>query len=229
MDFCHTSMSHSVNSSKWIKGKSSFFFIVEKAVDMVKKSKKPLLIIGSQCMLPPTSTERLKAAVESMGIPCYLGGMARGLLGRDSSIQMRHSRRDALREADCIILAGPIHSPHFKMSNGYVVIVLRSIRSSSIFSIAGAVCDFRLSYGRGLNRRAKIIAVNRNKEQLWKNSDLFWKPSVAVECDVGNFICQLSASLAGFEFTCPADWVQKLREKDEVTEKKNKDVRSFPF
>ncbi|CAG0897660.1 unnamed protein product [Darwinula stevensoni] len=99
------------------------FSVVEKAVDMVKKSKKPLLIIGSQCMLPPTSVRRLKAAVESMGIPCYLGGMARGLLGRDSSIQMRHSRRDALREADCIILAG-------------------------------AVCDFRLSYGRGLNRRA---------------------------------------------------------------------------
>ncbi|CAG0886017.1 unnamed protein product [Darwinula stevensoni] len=73
-----------------------------------------------------------------------------------------------------------------------------------------------------------IVAVNRNKEQLWKNSDLFWKPSVAAECDVGTFICQLSASLAGFEFSCTADWVQKLRERDEVTGKKNIDMSEVP-
>ena len=32
----------------------------------------------------------------------------------------------------------------------------------------GTVCDFRLSYGRVLNRKSKIIAVNRNKSQLFK-------------------------------------------------------------
>ena len=50
---------------------------------------------------------------------------------------MRQRRRDALKEADVIILAG-------------------------------AVCDFRLSYGRVLGRQAKIIAVNRNKQELYK-------------------------------------------------------------
>ena len=34
--------------------------------------------------------------------------------------------------------------------------------------ILGTVCDFRLGYGRVLNKRSKIIAVNRNKEQLFK-------------------------------------------------------------
>lgn len=43
------------------------------------------------------------------------------------------------------------------------------------------MCDFRLSYGRVLNRRSKIIAVNRDKSQLLKNSDMFWKPTVAIQ------------------------------------------------
>jgi acetolactate synthase-1/2/3 large subunit len=32
--------------------------------------------------------------------------MARGLLGRDHRLQLRHQRRAALREADLVVLAG---------------------------------------------------------------------------------------------------------------------------
>jgi thiamine pyrophosphate-dependent acetolactate synthase large subunit-like protein len=39
-------------------------------------------------------------------MPVYLSGMARGLLGRAHPLQMRHARRQALREADCVMLAG---------------------------------------------------------------------------------------------------------------------------
>lgn len=63
--------------------------------------------------------------------------MARGLLGSSSGIQFRHCRKDALKEADVVILAG-------------------------------TVCDFRLGYGRVLSRKSKIIAVNRDKSQLYK-------------------------------------------------------------
>lgn len=41
-----------------------------------------------------------------MGIPCFLGGMSRGLLGRKSEIQARQQRREALKDADLVILAG---------------------------------------------------------------------------------------------------------------------------
>ena len=41
-----------------------------------------------------------------MGIPCFLGGMSRGLLGRYSDIQARQKRGEALKEADIVILAG---------------------------------------------------------------------------------------------------------------------------
>lgn len=32
--------------------------------------------------------------------------------------------------------------------------------------LAGAVCDFRLGYGRVLPRKGKVIAINRNKVAL---------------------------------------------------------------
>jgi acetolactate synthase-1/2/3 large subunit len=62
--------------------------------------------MGSQAMLHPAEVEKLTAAVVSLGIPVYLAGMARGLMGRQHPLQMRHQRRKALQNADLVILAG---------------------------------------------------------------------------------------------------------------------------
>lgn len=48
----------------------------------------------------------IKIFHQDMGIPCFLGGMARGLLGRYSPIQARQKRGEALKEADVVIMAG---------------------------------------------------------------------------------------------------------------------------
>ncbi|KAL4224666.1 hypothetical protein ACF0H5_015363 [Mactra antiquata] len=163
---------------------------VQKSIELLSRAKKPLIILGSQSTLPPVPVDDLRKAVESMGIPCFLGGMARGLLGRYSDIQIRQKRGEALKEADVVILAG-------------------------------AVCDFRMGYGRSLNRRSKIIAVNRNKEQLYKNSDMFWKPTVAIQGDVGSFLMELSKGLQGFK--CDPEWLSMLKSKDADKEKANSD------
>jgi acetolactate synthase-1/2/3 large subunit len=44
--------------------------------------------------------------VAGLGVPTYLSGMARGLLGAEHPLLLRHHRRHALREADCVVLAG---------------------------------------------------------------------------------------------------------------------------
>ncbi len=72
----------------------------------LQKAQKPLLLIGSGAVMFPQKAAQLAAAVHKLGIPVYLSGMARGLLGAKSSIQFRHHRREALRQADLIILAG---------------------------------------------------------------------------------------------------------------------------
>nr|CAH0102816.1 unnamed protein product [Daphnia galeata] len=158
---------------------------VLKCVELLSKAKRPLILMGSQSTLPPVKSEELVRAINRLGIPCYLGGMSRGLLGSKSDLQARQHRREALKEADLIILAG-------------------------------SVCDFRLSYGRVLPRKAPIIAVNRNKDQLHRNSDMFWKPTVAVQADVGTFLVELSEAADGMKWD--PDWAATLQKRDKEKE-----------
>uniref|UniRef100_A0A673BXZ0 2-hydroxyacyl-CoA lyase 2 n=1 Tax=Sphaeramia orbicularis TaxID=375764 RepID=A0A673BXZ0_9TELE len=162
---------------------------VQKCIELVSRAKKPVILMGSQSTLPPTPVDDIRKALEDLGIPCFLGGMSRGMLGKDNPIHIRQNRREALKEADLVLLAG-------------------------------AVCDFRLSYGRVLSRRSKIIAVNRDKTQLLKNSDIFWKPTLAIQGDIGSFIVRLSKGLKGHR--CPVEWPQSLKAQDATKEKANR-------
>ncbi|KAG2470022.1 ILVBL protein, partial [Polypterus senegalus] len=163
---------------------------VQECVEIVSRAKKPLILLGSQVTLPPVPADKTREVLETLGIPCFLGGMARGMLGRESPIHIRQNRKEALKEADVVILAG-------------------------------TVCDFRLGYGRVLSRHSKIIAANRDHSQLLKNSDMFWKPCVAVQGDAASFLLQLSEGLKGYR--CPLDWPQNLKERDILKEKSNRE------
>jgi acetolactate synthase-1/2/3 large subunit len=79
---------------------------IKKAAKMVAGAERPVMVLGSQTMLRPKKIEALVAAVESLNIPVFLSGMARGLLGKGHALQMRHKRRNALKEADIVILSG---------------------------------------------------------------------------------------------------------------------------
>jgi len=79
---------------------------VQKVAERLLAAQRPLLLIGSQAMLDAGRAHELAGALEAIAAPVYLSGMARGLLGRDHPLQMRHKRREALREADFVLLAG---------------------------------------------------------------------------------------------------------------------------
>jgi thiamine pyrophosphate-dependent acetolactate synthase large subunit-like protein len=79
---------------------------LERAAAALARAERPLLVIGSQALLRAGRAEALAEAVGRLGVPVYLSGMARGLLGREHPLQRRHARRNALREADCVLLAG---------------------------------------------------------------------------------------------------------------------------
>ncbi len=72
----------------------------------IEKSRKPVLLIGSQAMLDPRKVDDLITSIEAIGAPVYLSGMARGLLGQDHPLHMKHKRRFALSQADFVLLAG---------------------------------------------------------------------------------------------------------------------------
>ncbi len=74
----------------------------------LSKASKPVLVIGNQAMvnLTPAQAEELADAVRKLGVPTFLGGSSRGLLGRTSALQYRHARSKALKDADVVLVAG---------------------------------------------------------------------------------------------------------------------------
>jgi len=83
---------------------------LRRAADWLDRSERPLLLIGSQATLrtaaAPGRVAAVREAVERLGVPVYVSGMARGLLGRTHPLLLRHRRKEALRAADLILLAG---------------------------------------------------------------------------------------------------------------------------
>jgi acetolactate synthase-1/2/3 large subunit len=80
--------------------------VVARAARRIAKAERPLLVVGSQALVDARQADAVAEAVERIGIPVYLSGMARGLLGAAHPLHRRHQRRNALREADLVLLAG---------------------------------------------------------------------------------------------------------------------------
>ncbi len=79
---------------------------VTSAVAMIETAQRPVLLVGSGAMMVPADATSIAGSLATLGIPTFLSGMARGLLGKDQAVQYRHHRKEALREADLVLLAG---------------------------------------------------------------------------------------------------------------------------
>jgi len=119
---------------------------IEKAVAALLRAERPLLLVGSQALVLPARASAVAAAVAALGLPVYLSGMARGLLGRQHPNQCFHQRRKALREADCVLLAGV--PSDFRLDYG------NHVRSSATLIAAN-----RSRREARLNRRPDICAI----------------------------------------------------------------------
>jgi acetolactate synthase-1/2/3 large subunit len=119
---------------------------LQAALAALRRSQRPLMVIGSQAVVRSGEAHALAAAVRKLSVPVYLSGMARGLLGRDDALQMRHQRRNALREADCVLLAGV--PCDFRLDYGKHV-----RRSATLIAANRSAKDARL------NRRPDVLAL----------------------------------------------------------------------
>ncbi len=76
------------------------------AAALLARARRPVMLVGSQAAWPASGVREVVGAIERIGAPTFLSGMARGLLGADHPLLVRHRRREALREADVVVLAG---------------------------------------------------------------------------------------------------------------------------
>lgn len=117
-----------------------------RAAAVLSAAERPLLVIGSQALVNARRAQALAQAVDRLGMPVYLSGMARGLLGASHPLQQRHARRQALRDADAVLLAGlPCD---FRLDYGRHV-----RRSASLIAANRSARDARL------NRRPDVAAI----------------------------------------------------------------------
>jgi acetolactate synthase-1/2/3 large subunit len=79
---------------------------VLRAARLLAAAERPVMVLGSQVTQPPAELDSLRWAIASLGVPVFLSGMARGLLGASHPLLFRHRRNTALREADVVVLAG---------------------------------------------------------------------------------------------------------------------------
>jgi thiamine pyrophosphate-dependent acetolactate synthase large subunit-like protein len=151
---------------------------IDRAAEAIKGAQRPVFVIGSQALVGVKDPGRLARSLGMLGAPVFLGGMARGLLGRSHELQLRHNRSAALKRADVIV-------------------------------VCGFPFDFRLGYGRGLNREATIVAANLSAQELRKNR----RPDIAVEMHAGEFLTAIAdrISSAGDRWR---GWLDELRSQE---------------
>jgi acetolactate synthase-like protein len=157
---------------------------IQSVADKLRKAERPVLVVGSQALVNQPRPDPLAKAVQAMGVPTYLAGSARGLLGRFCDVQFRHKRSKALKEADLVI-------------------------------VAGFPFDFRLNYGRSINRRATLVAANLSSEDLRKNR----RPDIALQMHPGGFLEDLARAVqdAGGPGSWEP-WLQTLRDREQERE-----------
>ncbi len=76
------------------------------AASLLSTAKKPLIIAGSQLVQNHELLWKARDVINSLSIPIYLSGMARGLMGKECEFQFRHRRREAIKKADVVLLLG---------------------------------------------------------------------------------------------------------------------------
>ncbi len=80
---------------------------VRNAIEVLKNSERPMLMAGTSVKWSDAYEEMNKFIAETH-IPTFTNGMGRGSVPPDSPEFLNRSRRDAMQQIDCIILAGTL-------------------------------------------------------------------------------------------------------------------------
>ena len=100
-------------------------------------------------------------------------------------------------------LLGRTHELQFRHNRG------AALKEADVVIVCGFPFDFRLGYGRGINKKATLIAANLSAHELRKNR----RPDIAVEMHAGEFLIALAdrISSAGDSWR---GWLADLRGKE---------------
>jgi acetolactate synthase-like protein len=84
-----------------------------------------------------------------------------------------------------------------------------ALKEADVVIVCGFPFDFRLGYGRGINKEATLIAANLSSHELRKNR----RPDIAIEMHSGDFLVALADRISSAGDTWRG-WLDQLRTKE---------------
>ena len=125
---------------------------VDRAAQLLHKAERPAIIAGSSIFWDDAATQ-LAAFAERLAAPVYLNGAGRGCLPQEHPHFFQHTRKDALAEADVVLIAGtPLD---FRL--GYGAGIGESARIVQVDSDAGEI---------GRNRSVEVGIIGDSRSVL---------------------------------------------------------------
>ena len=79
--------------------------LISEAIDLVNRAERPMVMAGTSLKWSEGGAQ-LAAFLDTTGIPCFVNGMARGEISWDHPSFLSLTRKEALENADLVILAG---------------------------------------------------------------------------------------------------------------------------
>ena len=98
-------------------------------------------------------------------------------------------------------LLGRTHELQFRHNRG------AALKDADCVIVCGFPFDFRLGYGRGINKQAQLVAANLSAHELRKNR----RPDIAIEMHAGEFLVGLAERV---QWNGDAGWLAGLRERE---------------
>jgi acetolactate synthase-1/2/3 large subunit len=139
---------------------------VRSALELLRASRKPMLMAGTSVKWSMASAA-MNAFLDETHMPAYTNGMGRGTIPPTSPQYLNRSRREAMKQIDCIILAGSILD--FRLAFGKTIPATAKIiqldmdatligmnRSADVGLVGNLACTFELLLEEMKNSGAKL-------------------------------------------------------------------------
>jgi acetolactate synthase-1/2/3 large subunit len=139
---------------------------VRAAVEALAKAERPMLMAGTSVKWSG-ATAAMNEFIAETHIPTYTNGMARGTVPPDSPEFLNRSRRDCMKQIDCIVLAGTVLD--FRMRFGASIppgatiiqldmdaVLMGMNRQTDIPLVGNLACSFELLSQEMKNQSVKL-------------------------------------------------------------------------
>jgi acetolactate synthase-1/2/3 large subunit len=172
------------------------------AVELLKSAERPVAIVGSQIRWSKDPEETLTRFLDTLQIPTFVNGMARGLVDPEGAHFFNRSRKLALAKADVLLICGTPFD--FRLSYG----VASPIQGGSQSGTMGTML-LNLT-APVMSADTRVIQVDLDPSEIGRNRGV----DVGLYADTGLALSALAEAI-GAPQPAWTEWKAKVRANEE--------------